>query len=313
MVSYEGGEKIISWLPLYGTFVLVASRLFPSVQNLGSDLMILIASLPDTKAVYDLLNQDTKKISQGTRTLQGLYRKISFQDVWFKFDDEQEYLLKGINFDIKKNKTTAIVGPSGYGKTTLINLLFRLYIPDKGQITIDNVDIAKYTDKSYLSKIGYVGQETFIYNDTIFENIKFGLENCNKDRIIEAAKHANAHEFIMNTANGYNTIVGDAGIKLSGGQRQRIAIARAMLRKPEIMILDEATSALDNVAEEKVQNAINHISQYTTVVIVAHRLSTIQDADTILILDEGKIVEQGRHKDLLDNKGTYYNLYNRQQ
>ena len=187
-----------------------------------------------------------------------------------------------------------------------------MYSADKGRITIDGIPISEYTCESYLRKIGYVSQETFIYNDTILENIKFGLEHCNKKMIIEAARKANAQEFIINTPNGYDTIVGDAGIKLSGGQRQRIAIARAMLRKPEIMVLDEATSALDNIAERKVQEAINNISKYTTVVVIAHRLSTIQNADKILVIEDGKIAEEGHHETLLSKKGVYYSLYNMQ-
>lgn len=312
LLSYRTNGNILPWIPLYGTFALVISRLFPAIQVVGNDLLSLTADLPNTKSVYALLNEDSKPIPEGTRILHSFDREIAFCNVWFKFDSAKEYLFKDVNFTIEKKKVTAFVGPSGYGKTTLINLLLRLYHPDKGQIQIDGVDISEFTHKSYLTKIGYVSQETFLYNNTILENIKFGLDDCNEGMITDAAKQANAYEFIMNTPNGYDTVVGDAGIKLSGGERQRIAIARAMLRKPEIMVLDEATSALDNIAEKKVQEAINNISQYTTVVVIAHRLSTIQSADKILVLDNGKIVEQGRHETLLSKKGTYYNLYNMQ-
>jgi len=314
IMSYKTNGEILPWLPLYGTFALVASRLFPAIQNVGSDFMIISASLPNTIDVYNLLNDKTKKISEGTKVMSDFTREIAFQDVWFKFNesDKDDFLFSGINFTIEQKKVTAIVGPSGYGKTTLINLLLRLYVPSKGQITIDGTNIAEYSYDSYLAPIGYVGQETFIYNDSIAENIKFGLSDWSQDSIVEAAKLANAHEFIIATPKGYDTVVGDAGIKLSGGQRQRIAIARAMLRKPKMMILDEATSALDNISEKKVQQAINNISQFTTVVVIAHRLSTIQNADKILVVNAGKIEEQGSHAELLGQKGIYYNLYSTQ-
>jgi ATP-binding cassette, subfamily B, bacterial len=312
VISRRTGGNIYPWLPLFGTFVLVSSRLFPAIQTFGNDCMVLVASLPNTGEVYDLLHENTRKIPEGTKNLARFSGEIVFEDVWFKFHKDGDFLFKGVNFRIEKDKVTAIVGPSGYGKTTLINLLLRLYAPDKGRITIDGVDIADYTVKSYLSKIGYVSQETFIYNDTILENIKFGIEECTEAMVIEAAQRAHAHDFIMRTRSGYGTIVGDAGMKLSGGQRQRLAIARALLRKPEIMVLDEATSSLDNISEKKVQEAINSISQFTTVVVIAHRLSTIRNADTILVLNDGRIVEQGSHDALLGKNGAYHNLYNMQ-
>ena len=177
---------------------------------------------------------------------------------------------------------------------------------------MDDVNIENYTLNSYLSKFGYVSQETFIFNATINENIRFGMIDCDEEMIINAAKMANAHEFITETQDGYNTIVGDSGVKLSGGQRQRIAIARAMLRNPEIMVFDEATSSLDNISETKVQSAINQLSKYTTVLVIAHRLSTIIDADKILVLSDGNIIEEGKHEDLLKLDGEYSRLYQSQ-
>jgi len=221
----------------------------------------------------------------------------------------REYLLKDISFEIEKKKMTAVVGPSGSGKTTIVNLLLKLYSINKGRITIDETDIFDYSNESYLKKIGYVSQETFIFNDTIRENIRFGMENCSEESIIEAAKLAHAHDFIINMPGGYDTVVGDAGMKLSGGQRQRIAIARAMVKKPEILVLDEATSSLDNIAEKKVQEAINQVSQHTTVLVIAHRLSTIKNADKIVVLENGFVREQGRHDELIAKQGLYFNLY----
>ncbi|MCA9399277.1 MAG: ATP-binding cassette domain-containing protein, partial [Candidatus Omnitrophica bacterium] len=214
-----------------------------------------------------------------------------------------------VSFSLEKGKTLAIVGPSGSGKSTIISLLFRLYDIREGNISIDGYDIKTLKTESFLSNFGYVGQETFIFNGTIAENIQFGLEGCSQENVIEAAKLANAHEFILETENGYQTIVGDAGMKLSGGQRQRIAIARAMLRKPQILILDEATSSLDNISEKAVQEAINQVSRFTTTLIVAHRLSTVQKADKILVLNQGRIVEQGTHEELLQRKADYFELY----
>ena len=311
-ISFSTKGDVLSLMPVFGTFVVVTSRFIPAIQTFGNDLMNMVSFMPNTKIVYDLLHENTKKIYGGTKVLKKFNREISFQNISFKFDGINDFLFKGINFTVEKKKITAIVGPSGYGKTTLINLFLRLYHLNKGRITIDGVDISEYTIESYLSKIGYVSQETFIYNNTIKENIRFGLENCSDEMIIEAAKQANAHDFIVDSSNGYETVVGDAGIKLSGGQRQRIAIARALLRQPEIMVLDEATSSLDNISERRVQNAINKISKHTTVLMVAHRLSTIQNSDKILVISGGKIVEKGRHEELLSNKGEYFRLYNMQ-
>ncbi|MBI4309257.1 MAG: ATP-binding cassette domain-containing protein, partial [Candidatus Omnitrophica bacterium] len=198
---------------------------------------------------------------------------------------------------------------SGSGKTTVINLLLKLYRPDKGSIKIDGENISEFDNKTYLSRIGYVSQETFIFNTSIKENIRFGMEDCAGPMIEEAAKLANAHDFIMDTPHGYDTVVGDSGIKLSGGQRQRVAIARAMLRKPEIIVFDEATSSLDNISEKKIQKAINNISKHATVMVIAHRLSTVQNADKIIILERGEIREQGTHTELMKNKKLYYDLH----
>ncbi len=311
-INSKANGNMLPWLPVFGTFALVSSRLFPAIQIVGNDFMSLTASLPNTKIVYDLLHEDVKKVPEGSGVLKDFNKSICFENVWFKFNGTESYLFEGIHLSIESKKITAIVGESGNGKTTLINLLLRLYPLNKGKIMIDETDVSEYTYSSYLDKIGYVSQETFIFNDTIRENIRFGMEDCNENMIIEAAKEASAHAFIINNPNGYDTIVGDAGLKLSGGQRQRIAIARAMLRKPGIMVLDEATSSLDNIAEKKVQEAIDNISKHTTVIVIAHRLSTIQNADKIFVLEKGRVVEQGRHEALLNNKGAYSRLYTMQ-
>jgi len=309
-VGIRDGGNVVSWIPMLGTFAIVASRLLQVSQKMGNGIMRIAGKLHNAEIVVNLLSEETNKLIDGTIELGRFSNVISFDNIWYRYEGTDSFIFKGLDLKIKKMKVTAIVGPSGSGKTTTVNLLLRLYSPDKGSITLDGIDIAKYAHKSYLSKIAYVSQESFILHDTIRENIRFGIAECDEDRVVEAAKQASSHEFIMNTPEGYSTIVGDAGIKLSGGQRQRIAIARAMLRKPEIMILDEATSSLDNISEKVVQQAINNISQYTTVIVVAHRLSTIINADKIIVLSDGIIAEEGTHVELLEKRGTYFNLYN---
>jgi len=308
-LSQRPHNEIIALLPVFGTFAVVINRFLPSTQQVGNSLMSVVECMPGTKIVYDLCQEKINTLPEGGKDLTGFRDKISFENLWFKYDNMADFLLKNTSFSIERKEITAIVGPSGSGKTTIINLLLKLYQPDRGSIKIDGVDVFEFTDKSYLAKIGYVSQETFIFNSSFKENIRFGMEDCTDQMIQEAAKLANAHEFIVDTKDGYETIVGDAGIKLSGGQRQRVAIARAMLKKPEIIVFDEATSSLDNISEKKVQEAINNISKYTTILVIAHRLSTVQNADKIIILEKGEIKEQGTHRELLKNKNLYYHLY----
>ncbi|GAG11435.1 unnamed protein product, partial [marine sediment metagenome] len=191
-------------------------------------------------------------------------------------------------------------------------LLLRLFDPTKGEILIDGVDLREYRLSSWLNKVGYVSQDTFILNDTVKNNIAFGSDRYSHEEIVRAAKFADAHDFFSELPEGYDTLVGDKGVKLSGGQRQRIAIARAMIREPEMLIFDEATNALDSISEEIVQEAIDRISKDRTVVIIAHRLSTIVNADRILVMEDGRLVEEGTHSELMENRGTYWELYNSQ-
>ncbi len=307
--SRRSPNEIISLLPVLATFVVVVNRFLPSIHSLGSAVMQIAECMPDIKIVHELCSQKFAAAVEGKKNIEGFTDKITFENVCFKYNSMEDYLLKDLSFFLERRKMTAIVGFSGSGKTTIINLLLKLYSPDKGFIKIDGVDIFELSNKSYLSRIGYVSQETFIFNTSFKENIRFGLDNCTDQMIEEAAKLANAHDFIMETQQGYDTVVGDSGVKLSGGQRQRVAIARAMLRKPEIIVLDEATSSLDNISERKIQNAINNISKHTTVLVIAHRLSTVQNADKIIILEKGEIREQGTHEELLKNKNLYYDLH----
>ncbi len=236
--------------------------------------------------------------------------EICYTDVWFRYADE--WVLKGINLKIEKGMTVALVGQSGSGKSTLVDLLPRFYNIDKGSICIDGVAIDKATSKELRQLMGNVNQEAILFNDTVFNNIAFGSEDASIEEVERAARIANAHEFIEQMPEGYQTNIGDRGSKLSGGQRQRLSIARAVLKNPPILILDEATSALDTESERLVQEALEQLMQHRTTLVIAHRLSTIRKADLICVIHEGEIVEQGQHDELLAREGYYSRLCNMQ-
>ncbi|OQC34095.1 MAG: Lipid A export ATP-binding/permease protein MsbA [Bacteroidetes bacterium ADurb.Bin057] len=247
------------------------------------------------------LKQQKNPISISTFT-----SEIEFKDVWFKYVDK--WVLKNINLTIQKGKTIALVGQSGSGKSTLVDLILRLYDVQQGAILVDGVDIRKLNLKDLRNLMGNVNQEAILFNDSFHNNISFGVENASKADVEAAAKVANAHEFIINTPEGYETNVGDRGGKLSGGQRQRVSIARAILKNPPILILDEATSALDTESEMLVQSAIERLMKNRTTIVIAHRLSTIKQADEICVMHEGEIVERGKHEELLELNGYYKRL-----
>ena len=264
-----------------------------------------MASMERVDKIMNAVNDITEPAEP--TELDGFKEEIRFQGVSFSYEEGKE-VLHNIDFTVPKGKTVALVGQSGSGKSTLVDLIPRYYDVNEGSITLDGTDLRKFRVKDLRSLIGNVNQEAILFNDTIFNNIAFGVEGATMEQVVAAAKIANAHDFIMEKEEGYQTNIGDRGGKLSGGQRQRISIARAILKNPPILILDEATSALDTESEKIVQEALDRLTSTRTTIAIAHRLSTIKNADEICVMHEGRIVERGRHEDLLALDGYYKKL-----
>ncbi len=307
-----GGAGVL--MPLMVTFLVVLIRLFPVIGSLNKDFLELKADMASVRVVHELLSSSSlRAVGGGHRRFPGMREGIRFDGVTFRYPGNPDQpALRDLTLFVEKGKTTALVGPSGAGKTTIVDLLVGLYEPTTGLIAVDGVDLKELGLDTWLRAIGVVSQDTFIFNASIRENIAFALPTATEEQIVEAARQADAHEFIHALPQGYETIVGDRGMKLSGGERQRVAIARAILRNPPILIFDEASSSLDNESEKRVQHAINRLSKDRTVVIIAHRLSTIVGADTIVVLDRGLVVDQGTHAALLKRRGLYWKLYGRE-
>ncbi|MFA5054804.1 MAG: ABC transporter ATP-binding protein [Dehalococcoidia bacterium] len=300
--------QFYSLIPLFGTFAYAVFKLLPKLTNTGRNLMDVVHWIPNLETVREfLLDEHYTQMENGSTEFHDIQHGIELKYVSFTHTS-REHTLDDISLSIEKDRVTAVVGHSGSGKSTIADLLLRLYDVDKGQILVDGRDIREYDIFTFLGKVGFVGQETFIFNASIRDNIAFGNEHLDEE-VVEAAKLANVHEFITELPEGYDTVVGDRGIKLSGGQRQRIAIARAMIRKPRFLILDEATSSLDNISEAVVQKALDRVAERCTTLVIAHRLTTIKDADIIYVLDNGRIVENGTHTQLLERQGTYSKIY----
>lgn len=279
-----------------------------SLVNINKPLQIAMAA---GESVFGLIDEDEEH-NDGTTKLSNSKGAIKFKDVSFGYSDDAS-VLNNINLDIKPGETVALVGSTGSGKTTIIQLLAKFYSPNSGVITIDGTDISKFEVDSLRSQIAFVDQNVRLFNDTVKGNIALGqIDTMSDDQIQHAAKVSNAHEFIQELGDQFNTEIGEDGAKLSGGQRQRLAIARAIAKDSPILILDEATSALDSATEKQVQAAIDEMQKDRTTIIIAHRLSTVQKADRIVVLLRGEIIEQGSHKDLIDAKGEYASLYKHQ-
>jgi len=298
------GGQFIAYVAIFSQIMRPAKSISDSFSNIHSGLAAgerVLALIDEKPMINDAPNAtDIKEFNEG----------IHLNNVSFSYPGRE--VLKNITLTVPKGKTVALVGPSGGGKSTLMDLLPRFIEPQSGEVLIDDKNIQTVTMHSLRSLMGVVNQESILFNDSIFNNIAFGKANVTQEEVEAAARIANAHNFIMETENGYNTNIGDRGTKLSGGQRQRICIARAVLNNPPIMLLDEATSALDTESEKLVQEALNNLMRNRTSLIIAHRLSTIQNADTIIVLENGEIVEQGTHHQLISNNGLYRRLIDMQ-
>lgn len=302
-----------STLPMLLTFILILYRLQPRVRQLDACRVGLSSLASSVETVMYLLERSDKPyIRSGTIPFKELTTCVSFQNVSFRYKQEDRAALQNISFSIPKGKTTALVGTSGAGKSTIINLVYRFYEPDRGTIKVDGYPLAELNLKDWRSSLAIVSQDIYMFSTTIKENIAYGRLNATETEIINAAKLAHADEFISQFPNGYDTKVGDRGVRLSGGQKQRIALARAILSQPEILILDEATNALDSISENIIQEAIATLSKKCTVIAIAHRLSTVETADQIIVLDAGQIVEQGNLQQLLRRQGLFAKLYSLQ-
>ncbi|MDX2313574.1 MAG: ABC transporter ATP-binding protein/permease [Gammaproteobacteria bacterium] len=307
---------IISGTLTLGTFVMANTYLMQLYQPLGFFGFVyreIKQSLIDMEKLFDLMGEDAQVADVShAKTLAVTGGDVSFEDVHFGYD-ERRPILKGVSFRIPAGKTVAVVGPSGSGKSTIGRLLYRFYDVDQGTIRIDGHDLREITQQSLRASIGVVPQDTVLFNETIYYNIAYGKPGVTPAEVEHAARTAHVHDFIMAMPDGYETLVGERGLKLSGGEKQRVAIARTVIKDPAILLLDEATSALDTHTEQEIQKNLREISRGRTTLCIAHRLSTVVDADEILVLDGGHIVERGRHGDLLALNDHYARMWRRQQ
>jgi subfamily B ATP-binding cassette protein MsbA len=293
------------------SFLVAFFMLYAPVRELSKVNLEVQEGLAGATRVFELLDTPMEiKDEEGAFPLSSISKGIDFHTISFKYDNE--VVLKDISLHVKVGEVIALVGMSGAGKTSLVNLLPRFYDVEQGQILIDSHDIRKVTLKSLRNQIGLVTQQTILFNDTVRNNIAYGRQQCSDQEIIDAAKAANAHDFITRLPQGYETLIGEQGVKLSGGERQRLSIARALLKNAPILILDEATSSLDSDSEMEVQNALEYLMKGRTVFVIAHRLSTIRNAHRIIALSEGRIVEEGTHDALMALNGEYRRLYDLQ-
>ena len=294
-------------------FILLLFSLFQPLKNLTNVVNELQNGLASADRVFTIMDikSDIQDVNHATE-VNDLKNSLSFDNVSFSYGDEKDKVLSNINFQINKGEILALVGPSGAGKSTLVDLIPRFYDTLGGSIKIDGKDIKELKINSLRSLMGIVTQETFLFDDSVKANIAYGVENISDDKIKDAAIAANAHEFIKDLPDGYNTIIGERGVSLSGGQKQRIAIARAIVKNPPILILDEATSSLDSESEKHVQSAIENLMSERTVFVIAHRLSTVHNANKILVLENGKIVQEGKHDELVNIDGLYKQLHKMQ-
>ncbi len=302
---FEGKLEVGS----YSVLIFLVQRLLWPLTRLGETFDLYQRAMASTNRVMDLLKTEVK-INDGSKTLEeaGFKGAVSFNNVSFSYDNGAN-VLKNINLEISPGKTVALVGTTGSGKSTILKLLLRFYDITDGEILIDGHNIKDLAQDNLRSLLGFVSQDTYLFHGTVLENILYGSFDKNRDDVIEAAKMAEAHDFIMSLPDGYNTIVGERGQKLSGGQRQRISISRALIKNPHLFIFDEATSAVDNETEAAIQRSLEKITKERTTIMVAHRLSTIKHADMIYVLENGEVLESGNHQELVSKNGMYKALW----
>ena len=312
ILLWYGGREVILGAISPGeliAFILYATIIAGPMGSFARLYARVQEGIGASKRVFEILDMKGEvRDAPDAKPIPELTGKVEFDDVSFYYREDQE-VIKGICFSVEPGQTVALVGPSGAGKSTLVQLLHRFYDPVTGQIRIDGFPLESVQMASYWRQIGIVPQETILFGGTILENIEYAKPGVQKEALVLAAKAANAHNFIMECPDGYETVVGEKGIRLSAGQRQRIAIARAILKNPHILILDEATSALDNESELLIQDALERLMQDRTSFIIAHRLSTIHNADRIIVMDRGQIIESGSHVQLMQKEGLYHKLY----
>ena len=315
-IIWVGGMQVVNGEMTPGelfAFMVAVLQLYDPVKKLNASNIQIQQGLAGAERVFDILDSPEINIEdQGETVFNGKLRKLAFKDVRFAYPKSDDNAVDGVSLDIEAGQRVAIVGPSGSGKTTLVNLLPRFYDVSEGAITLNGIDLRDYTLDSLRLNLGLVSQDTFLFNTSITDNIAYAQEDYDMEEVRNAARAAYAHDFIMEMPEGYDTFVGEGGVKISGGQKQRLTIARAIMKDPALLILDEATSALDTESERIVQKALDNLMQGRTSIVIAHRLSTVLSADVIVVMQDGKIIAQGRHTDLLESCPLYSRLYEMQ-
>lgn len=314
-VLWYGGSQVLNDEVSQGTFFAFILGMFMMYDPLRilfktyTDVQVAIAA---SERVYSILDEEPEKMRDGKMEMTGFQNQIEYKNVSFKYPSRDTMVLKNINLAVKKSEVLAIVGMSGAGKSTLADLLFKFFIVSEGEILIDGNNVNDLNSHSLRNNIALVTQETFLFNDTILANIRFGNPSASREEILDAAQAAHVDIFVRNLDDGYDTVIGERGVMLSGGQRQRIAIARAVLRNAPILVLDEATSALDSESEKLVQDALHRLMEHRTTFVIAHRLSTIKTADRIIVMEQGEIIGSGTHEELMNDCAQYQKYYEMQ-